>query len=865
MFRKNVAGQVIHFQGVDSATGGVKSGVTWTVRRCIDGTFAAGGGTVTEDGTTGWYKYAMSQADTNGNNIGFNFTGTGAIPQTVNIITTAADPTDAVRLGLTALPNAAAEAAGGLYTRGTGAGQINQPADGMVDANTVRLGGTTQTGRDIGASVLLAADQAVNATKFGGTTVTGRDIGASVLLSSGTGAGQLDFTSGVVKANLAQILGTALTETAGQIAAAFKKFFDKASPTGTINSIPDAVAGAASGLALVGSDVGAATSVSGSVGSVTAGVTVSTNNDKTGYGLSSAAVQAIWDALTSVLTTTGSIGKRIVDFLTGDIFARLGAPTGASISEDILGIRTRIPSSLTANGNIKSSLQEILSTALTGGGTGEGFEHFFNVASPTGTVNSLPNAVPGAAGGLLTDDVWTDARAAKLDNLDTTVSSRGTGTALDAAEVRSAVGLAAADLDDQLEEISNKAGDAPTRDEIASSVRATMFTDRFGSTPAPSNILFAEAGGASTEGLELYKAIGGTPTIDTSIKPPTAYSSIKCDIGQWVRATCLGSGKISIYFFAESLPTTNQTFLLPEDDSGSPDPVIDIRIGPDGLVYWHPVDASPEIPGTHPISIGWNRVSVCFNHHGTINNLDAKVYVNGALDISIAGQGTNDILIGQFRLLGPNTDGGPFYFAHVVVEDGADLIDPGNRLCTAKFSTTVNEDEFDTTGGSGAVNERPIDDANYREQAGSSVARQNYNLQSVSEGDVDITGADIVGFMGWLRGKKSSPLGGGTAKITLDGADFNIALTTSASVLTKPVTQSSYPSSPAAIGMVSTGSTTDTTLYECGIVIVYTPPFIPTKEAIADGVWDEDIVAAHQTADTAGKKLSQALILYEGS
>lgn len=42
---------------------------------------------------------------------------------------------DGVRLGLTALPNAAAEASGGLYTRGTGAGQINQPGNGLVDVN----------------------------------------------------------------------------------------------------------------------------------------------------------------------------------------------------------------------------------------------------------------------------------------------------------------------------------------------------------------------------------------------------------------------------------------------------------------------------------------------------------------------------------------------------------------------------------------------------------------------------------------------------------------------------------------------------------------------------------------------------------
>src|SRR5258708_7776223 len=45
----------------------------------------------------------------------------------------------------------------------------------------------------------------VDVIKLNGTSQTARDIGASVLLSAGTGTGQLDFTSGVVKANLVQI------------------------------------------------------------------------------------------------------------------------------------------------------------------------------------------------------------------------------------------------------------------------------------------------------------------------------------------------------------------------------------------------------------------------------------------------------------------------------------------------------------------------------------------------------------------------------------------------------------------------------------------------------------------------------------
>lgn len=159
-----------------------------------------------------------------------------------------------------------------------------------------------------GRGQVIDANGLADATvvKFGpsgsGTAVTARDIGASVLLSAGTGTGQLDFTSGIVKADLTQILATTLTETAGLLAGGFKKFFNVATPTGTLNSIPDAVPGAAGGLFIAGTNAatvvtgsftttftgnltGSAGSVTGAVGSVLAGVTVTTNNDKTGYAL----------------------------------------------------------------------------------------------------------------------------------------------------------------------------------------------------------------------------------------------------------------------------------------------------------------------------------------------------------------------------------------------------------------------------------------------------------------------------------------------------------------------------------------------------------------------------------------------------
>ena len=165
----------------DHVTG--KTGLSPTVTISKNGgSFASPSGAVSEVGN-GLYKVAGNATDSNTvGELWIHATGTGADPTDTSYTIVAYDPFDSVRLGLTALPNAAAESAGGLYTRGTGAGQINQPANGQIDANTVKVSGTTQTARDLGASVLL---------------------------SSGTGTGQLDFTSGVVKSNMTQIDGEA--------------------------------------------------------------------------------------------------------------------------------------------------------------------------------------------------------------------------------------------------------------------------------------------------------------------------------------------------------------------------------------------------------------------------------------------------------------------------------------------------------------------------------------------------------------------------------------------------------------------------------------------------------------------------------
>lgn len=272
--KKNVASQKIGCQMVSATDGSAFTGsvtVAVTVDAGTQATGSVGSGACTHEGN-GYHTYAPAQAETNGDLVAFTFTGTGAVPATVQVYTSFPQTVD----------------------NATGIADIQSrlPAaltgDGNIKADTLRLGGTLQTARDIGASVLL---------------------------SSGTGTGQLDFTSGVVKSNLVSILGTALTETSGQIAAAFKKFFDKATPTGTINSIPDAVAGATGGLFIAGTN--AATTVTTSLtttftGSVTGNVNGNVGGNVTG-SVGSLATQAKAD-----------VNAEVVDALATDTYAEPG-------------------------------------------------------------------------------------------------------------------------------------------------------------------------------------------------------------------------------------------------------------------------------------------------------------------------------------------------------------------------------------------------------------------------------------------------------------------------------------------------------------------------------------------------------------
>jgi hypothetical protein len=101
-------------------------------------------------------------------------------------------------------------------------------------------------------SLILGSDRFdVNVTHVGDTSQTARDIGASVLLSSGTGTGQVTLTSGRVNADLTHIATAAVSTTTAQLGVNIvqlsgdataadnaESFFDGTGYAGTNNVIP---------------------------------------------------------------------------------------------------------------------------------------------------------------------------------------------------------------------------------------------------------------------------------------------------------------------------------------------------------------------------------------------------------------------------------------------------------------------------------------------------------------------------------------------------------------------------------------------------------------------------------------------------
>lgn len=165
--KKNVSGQKVGGQMVSASDGSAFTGsvtVAVTIDAGTQATGSVGSGACTHEGN-GYHTYAPAQAETNGDLLAFTFTGTGAIPATVQVYTSFPQTVDnatnisAIKTVTDAIPN------GGALT--TISGKIDTIDDfldteiaaikaktdgltftvaGVVDANIQRVNDVTVTG-----------------------------------------------------------------------------------------------------------------------------------------------------------------------------------------------------------------------------------------------------------------------------------------------------------------------------------------------------------------------------------------------------------------------------------------------------------------------------------------------------------------------------------------------------------------------------------------------------------------------------------------------------------------------------------------------------------------------------------------------
>lgn len=243
----------------------------------------------------------------------------------------------------------------------------------------------------------------------------------------------------------------------------------------------------------------------------------------------------------------------------------------------------------------------------------------------------------------------------------------------------------------------------------------------------------------------------------------------------------------------------------------------------------------------------WNRISFGYTLNA-LDNFDINLYVNGIEELSITGaaSGADNVPNLEYGWLGiPGVDH-LCWFDQIYIDDGSNLSDPGDMRITAKLPASVNENNWNTTGGTGAVDERPLSETNFKQHASVTGVRQTYTLQTAATGDVDISGETPKGYMGWVWFKLAGTDAGDALALVVNNAESNIVaqinFSTSPLLLKSAVTSTSYPSHAAGIGMRSNDDVADTFMYECGVVVAYRPTVVNPNSLMAYQILAQDSI-----------------------
>lgn len=365
-------------------------------------------------------------------------------------------------------------------------------------------------------------------------------------------------------------------------------------------------------------------------------------------------------------------------------------------------------------------------------------------------------------------------------------------------------------------------------------------------------VTFLEAGTDSTFDFSLWNqnAFGtGTLTSDTThvqdglraIKGHTASPGDGSAIFTSDGIVADAGTRISAwYYFSTNTPSALTQIMSPET-SGNGSLVFGLGMNTNGTLLLG-ARGTVQLSGSTVLPANtWVRISMAYVLT-SVSSYTCKVFINGALEITLTQATGNAGLTGSTCCsFGQNTSSQngftstaamDIWMDSIYIDNSSALTDPGNIHVTAKRpfanGTTTGFTTQIGSGGSGygsghapQVNERPLSITNGWSMVGAgSAVTEEYTIENAATGDVNLTGATIVDYMGWVDVKA---LAAETGQIIVGGTNSNISVTTSPAIFIKVKGSSTYPAGGTDIGVVTSTTVTTFSLYECGIIVAYIP------------------------------------------
>ncbi len=359
---------------------------------------------------------------------------------------------------------------------------------------------------------------------------------------------------------------------------------------------------------------------------------------------------------------------------------------------------------------------------------------------------------------------------------------------------------------------------------------------------------FLEPGGSATYDKTLWSATGANITIVSDFVHGQPRSIRATNTGaNHARKSgiCADAGtRVSFWFYVVALPGAGGSASIFRVADSSTNVVYSVQLLDTGAMQIR--DNSANVLGSWTstsLSVAtWYRISFAYTVTNATTN-EFRGWLDSVLGISLSNVTLTHTVSEQIRLSANNASA-DVRFSDIYVDDSNSLIDPGDIRVTAKLpfadGTAV---EWTTQIGSGnsgygsghadEVNERALSETNGWSISTTTKKTEEYSVEGVSVGDVDLTGKIIVDYMGWVRAKNASASDTPVSNIIVGGTASAITLTTSYATYMKAKTGTTYPAGSTDIGIDGQYTTTPHlwSLAEAGLAFAYLIPNNPLPSA----------------------------------